>query len=81
MKNDHRFFANRECEYYPCHESGEDINCLFCFCPLYPYRDCPGNPCFKEKDGKTVKSCVDCTFPHAPQNYGKVMEYIKRLSE
>ena len=27
--NDHTYFANRECKYYPCHKgAGEDFNCL-----------------------------------------------------
>ena len=42
MENSSRFFANKECEYYPCHKSDGDINCLFCFCPLYNM-ECPGN--------------------------------------
>ena len=31
------FFQNRDCEYFPCHETKhpEDFNCLFCYCPLY----------------------------------------------
>ena len=28
-------FENRECKYYPCHET-DNINCLFCYCPLFP---------------------------------------------
>ena len=44
-QNDHTYFANRECKFYPCHSgAGEDFNCLFCYCPLYALGDrCGGN--------------------------------------
>ena len=76
-KNSASFFANRECRYYPCHECDTDINCLFCYCPLYN-TDCPGNYTMIESDGRSVKSCVDCTFPHIPSNYGKVIKLLKQ---
>lgn len=76
MDNSHKFFSNRECEYYPCHEGIEEINCLFCYCPLYHADDCPGNPVFKEKNGRRIKVCTGCTFPHRAENYDEV---IKRL--
>lgn len=71
------FFANRKCEYYPCHKYSGDINCLFCFCPLYDM-DCPGNYKMVEKNGKLVKSCIDCIFPHVPENYDLVMEFLRK---
>ena len=37
-ENSYRFFSNRECQYYPCHEGIEEMNCLFCYCPLYERR-------------------------------------------
>ena len=33
-ENSYRFFQP-ECQYYPCHEGIEEMNCLFCYCPLY----------------------------------------------
>ena len=30
-ENSYRFFSNRECQYYPCHEGIEEMNCLFCY--------------------------------------------------
>ena len=77
MDDSSRFFANRKCEYYPCHESDEDINCLFCYCPLYMLR-CPGNYTMTEKDGRKIKNCKDCTFPHKPENYDKLMAILKK---
>ena len=71
-----RFFANRSCEYYPCHNSDTDINCLFCYCPLY-HLPCPGNYQIKEKNGKQIKSCIDCVFPHIPENYDIVIRILQ----
>ena len=29
-ENDHSYFCNRSCKYFPCHETkAEDFNCLF----------------------------------------------------
>ena len=74
-ENSHRFFANKECRYYPCHEGLKEINCLFCYCPFYTFKDCPGDPKISES-GK--KSSVNCTFPHDPDNYEKIMEEIRQ---
>ncbi len=78
IKNSHKFFANKECEYYPCHKGLEELNCLFCYCPFYQRSDCPGNPEYKEKDGLKKKSCINCTFPHDPDNYEAIMEEMKK---
>ena len=77
MDNSNRFFENRECEFYPCHEGTDEINCLFCYCPLYHIEKCPGNPVFKERNGRTIKVCTSCTFPHKPDNYDKVTALLK----
>ena len=76
MDNSSRFFANKECEYYPCHDMGGDLNCLFCYCPLYNF-NCPGSFTLIEKGDRKIKSCMDCTFPHKPENYDKIMEILK----
>ncbi|MCR4806259.1 MAG: cysteine-rich small domain-containing protein [Lachnospiraceae bacterium] len=75
MDNSSRFFENRDCEYYPCHKGLKEINCLFCYCPLYD-RVCPGRYFMKEKEGKKIKSCIDCDFPHIPENYDKIMRIL-----
>ena len=77
MENSNRFFKNTECAYYPCHEGIEEINCLFCYCPMYHLDDCPGDPSFKEKNGRRIKVCTVCSFPHKAENYDKVVEIIK----
>ncbi len=71
------YFENRACEYYPCHKR-ENINCIFCFCPLYNFEDCGGTPEYIEgKDGKMIKDCSKCVYPHIQENYDEI---IKRLS-
>lgn len=77
MENSYRYFENRECKYFPCHQSTGDFNCLFCYCPLYTKKDCPGNPVYRERDGKKIKDCSGCMFPHRAENYGEV---VRRLT-
>lgn len=57
MENSYRFFENKECKYFPCHEGVDDFNCLFCYCPLYHLENCPGNPIYKEKGDRKIKVC------------------------
>ncbi len=77
MDNSYRYFENRDCKYYPCHEGIKEMNCLFCYCPLYHLQKCPGSPRFIAKNGRTIKVCTDCVFPHQPENYEKVIEIVK----
>lgn len=36
LSENYRFFNHSACEFYPCHDMpADDLNCLFCFCPLY----------------------------------------------
>ena len=76
MENSSRFFENRQCEYFPCHQELEHFNCLFCYCPMYHRKKCPGNPYYIEKEGTRIKVCTNCTFPHQPENYDKIMEVL-----
>ena len=34
MENSYRFFANKDCKYYPCHEGIEEMNCMFFLCGI-----------------------------------------------
>ena len=74
-ENDHRYFENSECRYYPCHDL-DHINCLFCYCPLYQYENCPGDHMFIEKDGRRIKNCTNCTFPHQKDNYDSIIRFL-----
>lgn len=70
---DAHFFQNRACKSFPCHGgvAAEDFNCLFCYCPLYALGEkCGGSFHYTEKG---IKSCVDCSFPHARGNYEKLL--------
>ena len=75
----YKFYSHKECEFFPCHKNGneESFNCLFCYCPLYHLDDCPGNPAYKEKNGRSIKVCTGCTFPHRAENYDKVVMRLK----
>ena len=75
----YQFFNHAACEFYPCHNMpAEDINCMFCYCPLYPLgRDCGGNFTYVGPNGD-VKDCSGCTYPHRRSNYDAIM---KRLGE
>ena len=78
MENSSKFFENRSCQFFPCHKLDGDFNCLFCYCPFYARNPCPGNPTFiKKEDGRIIKRCTDCNFPHKPENYEKIMSLLK----
>lgn len=79
MNNSHRFFENKECKYYPCHSGVEELNCLFCYCPLYRMENCPGRPQYKEKNGRKFKICQNCDFPHRAENYDAIINILKSL--
>ena len=78
MENSYRYFENKSCAYYPCHKNIEHINCLFCYCPLNCLEHCPGSPKYVDINGKQIKDCSDCTFPHEPENYDLI---VKMLSQ
>lgn len=78
MKASYRYFENRDCQYYPCHEGSEEMNCLFCYCPLYFLEHCPGTPEYIKTKEQEIKSCMNCSFPHEPQNYDIIMQFLKK---
>lgn len=72
----YNFFENKECEFYPCHNS-EKVNCLFCFCPLYEM-ECGGNfEMIEGENGKMIKDCSKCNIPHTENGYDYVIERLK----
>ncbi|MBF0614590.1 MAG: metal-binding protein [Magnetococcales bacterium] len=75
MQFSHQFFENVACEYYPCHPipEGRHLNCLFCFCPLYPYENCPGTPIWLESG---IKDCSACTTTAYEDAYATVIDFI-----
>ena len=68
----YQYFEHHQCEYYPCHDF-KNINCLFCYCPAYPYQDCPGNPQWLDNE---IKDCSSCVFPHHVENYEKLIDFL-----
>lgn len=67
-------FTNYECEYYPCHNVSGDLNCMFCYCPLY-FLDCPGN--YTMINNK-IKDCSNCIFPHqGEKSWDLIQEQLK----
>ena len=78
--NSYSFFANRDCQYYPCHEKAdpEHFNCLFCYCPLYALGErCGGNFRYKEKG---IKDCSACLLPHRKGGYAYVLQKFPELA-
>ncbi|MBQ8558914.1 MAG: metal-binding protein [Tyzzerella sp.] len=76
MNYSYRFFENKECKYFPCHEGVEDFNCLFCYCPLYSKEHCPGSPQYIETGKQKIKDCSKCLFPHQPENYDIILQCL-----
>ena len=77
----YKFFQNKECEYFPCHEgvNSEHFNCLFCYCPLYALGDkCGGSFTYTENG---IKDCSKCLKPHRRENYGAICEKMAGIFE
>ena len=84
MKNNYRFFQNRDCEFFPCHkvDDEEKFNCLFCYCPLYLDEDCLGTPSYIiNGKGQRIKDCSSCLVVHRPEMYDKVIAHLQRQEE
>ena len=78
MNNNHKFFNNSSCKYFPCHKTSDNgcFNCLFCYCPLYNLDgDCGGK--FKYSGGERIKNCTDCELPHLPEYFDIIMVKLK----
>ena len=78
MKNSYKYFENRDCIYYPCHEGIEEMNCLFCYCPLYLKEVCAGEPVYIKVGDRLIKDCSGCTFPHRPENYEMIIDLLSK---
>lgn len=68
----YKYFQHKDCEFFPCHQI-ENINCLFCFCPLY-FLDCKGSFSFTEKG---IKDCSNCNIPHSKDGYDYVIDKLR----
>ena len=77
----YKFFQNKACEYFPCHNGvdAENFSCMFCYCPLYALGDrCGGNFTYTENG---VKDCTNCVKPHRRENYEKIMDKMALVIE
>ena len=81
LKNSFRFFANRDCAYFPCHPGADPqrFNCLFCYCPLYALGPRCGGKYTYDADG--IKDCSACTFPHDPDHYDVIVNRFQELAQ
>ena len=82
--NSYRFFQNRECKFFPCHEVQDEdgFNCLFCYCPLYLDDNCLGSPEYIITGrGQRIKDCSSCLVVHSPEMYDKVIAHLRRQDE
>lgn len=69
----YKFFQNKDCPYFPCHEGvpEEEFSCLFCYCPWYYH--CGSR--------ESLNNCKDCTFPHDPLQYDNMIKGIQNIHE
>lgn len=72
----YNFFKNEQCEYFPCHTTNDkdNFNCLFCYCPLYPFEKCGGNYTILSNGWK---DCSKCLIPH--KQYDVIIERLVEL--
>ncbi len=79
MEANYRFFSNKACQYFPCHQTitEETFNCLFCYCPLYYIPNCGG----KFTLNKGIKDCSQCLIPHSPKGYDYINRKIKEMNK
>lgn len=75
-ENTIRYFCNKECKQYPCHEIPQDgyFNCLFCLCPLYKHPNCEGNFKVVNTENGQIKDCTECNIPHNIEKYNFIIE-------
>ncbi len=81
MKNNYKFFQNRDCEFFPCHkiENEDSFNCLFCYCPLYLKENCLGSPDYiLNGKGQKIRDCSNCTIVHRPEMYEAVIAQFQK---
>lgn len=64
---------NKDCEYFPCHGDSEQ-NCLFCYCPLYFFKNCGGDP----KWAGNIKDCSACVKNHDENSYDFIMTQLSK---
>jgi len=59
---------------HKCHEVEGDLNCFFCFCPLYDEFECGVNYIILENG---LKDCSVCLKPHEEEF---IKEQLKKIT-
>lgn len=74
--DNYKFMQNINCEYFPCHyiTNTENFNCLFCYCPLYSYKNCGGQYKILKNN---IKDCSTCLIPHNKNNYDFIIKKLQ----
>jgi iron complex transport system ATP-binding protein len=49
---------------HKCHSVSGDLNCFFCYCPLYDEEDCGGDYVILNNG---LKDCSNCLRPHSEE--------------
>ena len=78
MNDSYRYFENRACQYYPCHKGIEELNCLFCYCPLYALGESCGGD-VRYTNG--IKDCSHCLRPHLRENFHEIQDRFEELAD
>ena len=75
----YKYFQNTQCEYFPCHKnvSINNFSCMFCYCPLYAYKQCGGAYTILQNGWK---DCSRCTIPHNKNMYDYVVNKLVELN-
>ena len=78
MENNHQFYSNKACKYFPCHEDipEDEFNCMFCYCPLYLIEKCGGTYTYLDINGNKIKDCSNCLTPHKPDAWHKIVPVL-----
>ena len=80
-ENSCKYFENRDCKYFPCHDTDPEkaFNCLFCFCPLYALGEACGGDFVYTEEG--IKDCTGCLTPHSEGGYEHVIARFRDVAE
>jgi Zn-finger protein len=69
---------NEDCDYYPCHFTGQD--CTWCFCPFYPCEDEQvGGNWVEQEHGSRIWGCSKCFWIHDSKVAKELLEAFKEL--
>lgn len=67
-----------KCKAFPCHPDipVSQFSCKYCYCCMYQYKKCLGNPKWIDINGKTIKDCSECSYPHDIRNVDNIEKFL-----